>query len=470
MRAAEGSACVPCWPRARSPSPWFCSSLADCSSAACCPRNRSIPASGPTACSPSASRWTKTRRRPSNASCSSTSSPSGFAACPGVADVSYVSSLPLSAGNGRRSFAIEGYRPADSEDMEIHWSNAGPNYFRTMGTGCCERPRVHEADALDAPRTAIVNEAFAPLPRRSGSGRQTAGLRWRMPALIRDHGVAETGKYVSLGEEPLPFVWLAADQRPRCFLTLVVRGRAAPAALAQPIRRRHCERRSRCRRHDRRPRRTSTRRSRCCRRRSVRWMLGLFGLLGLALAAIGIYGVMAYAVNQRTREFGVRLALGASTANVTWMVVRQGMIVAAIGGFIGLALAAAATRLMRFLLFDIKPLDPLTFAAVTRSFSSLHCCRTGCRRGGRRAWIRCRHCDTTEPGGTTVLHGVCGRRTAASDANAAGRRLAGGQPAASLNNAKALPGGSASAPGTTQLIEMCTTTFSENLLLGSPES
>jgi putative ABC transport system permease protein len=283
---------------------------------------------------------------------------------PGVADVSYVSSLPLSAGNGRRSFSIEGYRPADNEDMEIHWSDAGPNYFRTMGTRLSSGREFTEADALNAPRTAIVNEAFArhylpgqnPLGKRLGGGGSD-------PLVIEIIGVAETGKYVSLGEDPLPFVWLAADQRPPSFVTLVVRGSSNTAALAQPIRRLVA---------DVDPDAAVTTVALANQHLSFAllpqkigaWMLGLFGLLGLALAALGIYGVMAYAVNQRTREFGVRLALGARTQDVTRMVLRQGMIVAAIGGVIGLGLAAAVTRLMGFLLFDVKPLDPTTFATV----------------------------------------------------------------------------------------------------------
>jgi ABC-type antimicrobial peptide transport system permease subunit len=88
-------------------------------------------------------------------------------------------------------------------------------------------------------------------------------------------------------------------------------------------------------------------------------------VLGLALAALGLYGVMAYSVNQRTREFGLRLALGARTQDITMMVVRQGMIAAVIGGLAGLGLAAAASRFMQFVLFDVPPLDPVTFVGVT---------------------------------------------------------------------------------------------------------
>ena len=283
---------------------------------------------------------------------------------PGVAGASYVSSLPLGAGNGRRSFSIEGYRPGETEDMEIHWSDAGPDYFRTMGTRLSSGREFNEGDVLNAPLTAIVNEAFAQryLPGQNPLGKRLGG-GGSGPLEIEIVGVAPTGKYVSLGEDPLPFVWLAADQRPPAFITLVVRGTSNSAALAQPIRRLVAE-------ID--PDAAVTGVVLANQHLSFAllpqkigaWLLGLFGLLGLALAALGIYGVMAYAVNQRTREFGIRLALGARTQDVTSMVLRQGMLVAAIGGAIGLGLAAAVTRLMGFLLFDVRPLDPTTFGAV----------------------------------------------------------------------------------------------------------
>jgi ABC-type antimicrobial peptide transport system permease subunit len=99
--------------------------------------------------------------------------------------------------------------------------------------------------------------------------------------------------------------------------------------------------------------------------RTGAWLLGLFGALGLALAALGIYGVMAYAVSRRTREIGVRLALGAAPSDVVSMVVRQGMRVALTGATIGILIALGTARFISFLLFDTRAIDPVTFAGVT---------------------------------------------------------------------------------------------------------
>ena len=287
------------------------------------------------------------------------------ASLPGAAAVSYAGSLPLGVGRSRRSFSIEGYRPGENEDMELHSTYAGPDYFQTMGTRLLRGREFAETDDMSAPAVAIVNEAFVQryLPGQDPLGKRL-GRGGDQPLDIEIIGLAEDGKYVTLAEEPLPFVWLGADRRPPAFMTLVVRGAAHPGALTQPIRQAVAE-------VDPDAAITTVAFANqhlafaLLPQRVGALLLSLFGLLGLSLAALGIYGVMAYAVTQRTREFGIRLALGARAADITRMVVRQGMTVAAMGGAVGLVLAAVATRLMRFLLFDVAPLDPATFAGVT---------------------------------------------------------------------------------------------------------
>ena len=105
--------------------------------------------------------------------------------------------------------------------------------------------------------------------------------------------------------------------------------------------------------------------------RVAAWVSGSIGLVGVLLAAIGIYGVTAYAVTRRTREIGIRLALGARRADIVALVLRQGMFLVAIGSVIGLMLAAAATRLLRTLLFGVRPLDLLTFGGAVVLFAAI---------------------------------------------------------------------------------------------------
>jgi ABC-type antimicrobial peptide transport system permease subunit len=101
------------------------------------------------------------------------------------------------------------------------------------------------------------------------------------------------------------------------------------------------------------------------------WVSGSVGLVGVLLAAIGIYGVTSYAVTRRTREIGIRLALGARRADVVTMVLREGMFLVAVGSVIGLMLAATATRLLRTLLFGVRPLDLLTFGGAVVLFAAI---------------------------------------------------------------------------------------------------
>jgi len=284
-------------------------------------------------------------------------------ALPGVRAVSFVRALPLSLGQSRRSFSVEGYTPGRTEDMELYSTFAGPGFFTAMGIPLLRGRDFDDADATSDLRVAVVNQAFIdrymngrdPIGRRLGNG---SG-----PLDIEIVGLAPTGKYVSLGEDPVPFVWLSSSQAAAVSSTIVIRvdGAVAPAASA-----------IRGIVGDIDPSVAVTSIGTAGQQlafallpqRIGAWLLGLFGALGLTLAMVGIYGVMAFAVSRRTREIGVRLALGARSADVVRMVVVQGMRVATIAALAGTILAAGAAQLLRFLLFDTQPLDPPTFVGV----------------------------------------------------------------------------------------------------------
>jgi len=105
--------------------------------------------------------------------------------------------------------------------------------------------------------------------------------------------------------------------------------------------------------------------------RVAAWLIGAFGVLGLVLAAAGVYGVMSYQVAQRTREFGIRIALGARGRDVSRLVFRRGVVLALGGGLAGVVLAVAVTRLLTGLLFGLSPLDPVTFGAVAGTLAAV---------------------------------------------------------------------------------------------------
>jgi predicted permease len=283
-------------------------------------------------------------------------------ALPGVRAVSYTDQLPLGSGGNRRGFGIEGYTPGAQEDMEINSTTAGPGYMDAMGVTLQSGRDFTDADGPEAPGVAVVNEAFV---RRYLPGANPLGKRLvRAGRDIEIVGVARDGKYRRLAEEPLPFVYLAADQNSSPSVTLVVHTLAGANGIADALRALVAEVE---------PNAAVTRAVTAEQhllyavlpQRAGATMLGLFGAVGLALAALGVYGVMAYAARRRSHEIAVRMALGARSTDIVRMVVRQGMTLAIVGAVLGLVIAAGLSRLVGFLLFGIDPLDPIAFAAAS---------------------------------------------------------------------------------------------------------
>ncbi|MDQ3520544.1 MAG: FtsX-like permease family protein, partial [Gemmatimonadota bacterium] len=175
-------------------------------------------------------------------------------------------------------------------------------------------------------------------------------------------GVARDSKYGSLAEESRPFFYVAYEQQYDPGMTLQVRTANDPAQMLAAIRREVRALDSSL------PMQIITMDDHLAvsllPQRIGATLLGVFGLLGLGLAAVGLYGVMAYAVSRRTREIGIRMALGANALDVRRMVVRQGMVLAAIGTGIGLALALAVTRFTSGFLYGVSASDPITYAGI----------------------------------------------------------------------------------------------------------
>ena len=280
---------------------------------------------------------------------------------PGVQSATLVAFVPLSGGGYRRTVDAEGYQPQAKEDTELNTNIIGPNYFNTMGIPIVGGRDFNAQDRQGSPPVVMVNEVFA----RRYFGGNAVGRRLRFGSgVFREIvGVVRTAKYRHLREEPLPFIYTPLAQEPQSGMTLMVRSASDPAALVAAVRNeigainRDVPLFS-----------VQTMRERIASQlaadRVIAVLLSVFGGSALLLAAIGIYGVVGYAVAQRTREIGIRIALGADRHDILKLIVGQGMVLVVIGAGIGLALALGATQLLKSLLFGVSATDPLTFVSV----------------------------------------------------------------------------------------------------------
>jgi putative ABC transport system permease protein len=222
-----------------------------------------------------------------------------------------------------------------------------------------------EQDGASNQGVAVVNETFA---RRFWPGQSALGKRFSRAGSagpwIEVVGVIQDGKYFSLSEEAKPFVYFSLNPQSGRSLTMVVRTTTEPQSAMAAIRNEFQQLDATLPVYN-----VQTMVEHMAvplfQARVAATLLGGFGLLALALAAIGIFGVMAYAVTQRTREIGIRMALGAQAGGIFKLVVGQGLKLTALGMGIGLACSLAGTRLMSGLLYGVSALDVVTFAGVS---------------------------------------------------------------------------------------------------------
>jgi len=251
-----------------------------------------------------------------------------------------------------------------SEGMSTGFNVVGPNYFRTMGTTLFRGREFTEADRDGAPGTAIVNETLAARlwPNQDVLGKRVSVAGPKGP-FLEVVGVARDSKYRTLGETPRPYVYLPLSQSYDPKMTLVVRTTGEPKAITPIVREQIRALNPNLPIADVQTLREQLELT-LLPSRIAAWTLGGFGALALLLAGIGIYGVVSYGAAQRTREIGVRMALGAKENDVLGLVLWDGLIVIGVGLAIGLLLAAAATRVIASFLYGVGATDPLTFVAV----------------------------------------------------------------------------------------------------------
>jgi predicted permease len=244
-------------------------------------------------------------------------------------------------------------------------SNVWSKYFEAMGIALVQGREFTENDGKkDSPLVSIINETFA---RRFWPGQNPIGKRlktrpkgpwWEVV------GVAKNGKYWSLGESPQPFIYFPMERDCCSSAALVARTSGDAQTLIRAIRQEVQRLDASLPVFDVKTMDEHMRLS-LFPLRTGAWIAGGFALVALTLAALGLYGLMAYSVSQRTREIGIRMALGARRKDVLGLVLKQGMRLALVGLCIGLAAAFAATRLMSAVLYGVSPTDAVTFALVS---------------------------------------------------------------------------------------------------------
>ena len=295
-------------------------------------------------------------------------------AAPGVEAASLARVVPLTGSGMRMSVGVEGYTPSDGKPINFDMNIVGPRYCATMKLPLVAGREFTANDDMSAPPVVIINEAAARTywPNRNPLGKHLmmAPPGQGEPRAVEIIGVVAGSRYRSLTEAFRPGMLLPAAQHYTSDLSLHLRSAGDPASLIGSVRRE-------LRALD--PQLPATRvrtleeqrRNSLYSERVTALLLSAFGGLALLLASLGIYGVMAYAVTQRTREVGIRMALGAQTGDVLRLMLRQGTWLIVAGVAFGLAGAFAATRLIKSFLYEVSATDPLTFVLAALSLASV---------------------------------------------------------------------------------------------------
>jgi putative ABC transport system permease protein len=287
-------------------------------------------------------------------------------AIPGVESAAIVNYLPLSGWSGWQDFTIEGRPPmtgaaAPSGGFQV----ASDDYFKTMGIALIAGRTFTSRDDANAPRVVAVNQALA---QRYWPGQNPVGQRVLLPAAsgpVPHEVVGVVGDIRAAGlEEPVEGeLYLPIAQNPSAILGIVLKTNLEPASLAGQLRAAVWS-------VDREqpvtfvmPMEDLASESLAFRRAGM-ILAGAFGVLALVLAAIGIFGVLSYSVSRRTREIGIRMALGATRGEVASRIMREGLVMTALGIAIGVAAALALSTFMSSVLYEVTPGDPVTYLAV----------------------------------------------------------------------------------------------------------
>ncbi len=289
------------------------------------------------------------------------------AALPGVQAAAVDSNVPFSGFRSEENFGVTGQpEPRQAEEPTAETHGVSPDYFRTMGIPILRGRAVVPDDITGKPLVVVIDEGLAAkfFPDRDPIGQQLNFLGNQPRAQYTIVGIVPTVRHGEVGIAPaIPQLYWSAAQNPDLQMTLLARSQGEPAALLPALR-------AAIRFLDPQLPTFAVRTmddavsASLGRQRLAATLVGGFSLLALFLAALGLYGVLAYSVTQRTREIGIRIALGSPRGNIFRLVLRQGMSMVGIGIAVGLTLAIGCGPLFRHFVYGVAPHDPFTLAGA----------------------------------------------------------------------------------------------------------
>ncbi|HTS47264.1 MAG TPA: ABC transporter permease [Bryobacteraceae bacterium] len=287
-------------------------------------------------------------------------------ALPGVTSTALAQSIPFTFAQSNFALIPEGYQlPKGQETVTVFGDSVDESYFSTMQISILRGRGFTAADKADTRRVAVVNQTFA---EKYWPQQDPLGKRFRLKnstgPLVEVVGVARTTRYIFISEPPIPYVYLPYLQQPSSAMTVLAATAGNPADLATPMR-------GVVRSFDAdlpifnlRPLAVLYHQRSVSTLLIILQLVGSMGLIGLTLALIGLYGLIAYSVSRRTQEIGIRMALGAGRRDVLRMVLRQGLLLSGIGIAIGLVAAAGLRNLMALGLVGLGVTSPAVLVIV----------------------------------------------------------------------------------------------------------
>jgi predicted permease len=281
---------------------------------------------------------------------------------PGVQAATLARRLPLTlSGIAFANVVIDGHTPARAEDMRFNYDTVGPHYFQTMRIPLVQGRDVDERDREGTQRVVVINETMA---QRYWPGGDALGRRLKVGSdWLEIVGIAKDVKNRSVSEPPQAFFYLPLLQDYRSNMILVARTALEPEAMLHAVEGEVAALDPEMPVFD-----ADTLQEHIgvslFRQRMAATLLSMFGLLAVSLAAVGLYGVMAYTVSRRTRELGIRIAVGATHGDVLKLILGEALFLSAIGITGGLIAALMVTRFLVHLLYGVGPADPMTFAVI----------------------------------------------------------------------------------------------------------